>query len=103
VLQFKQEFFDDLKVLEKLEDQFENFLLDAEIDGHDIGNEECNIFIHTDIPLKIFDKVKAILHNQKIDIAEIKAGYRDFASNTYIPIWPEDLKEFKVLSHKNFQ
>lgn len=97
MLQFKQEFFGDLRVLEKLEDQLDKSLLDVEVDGHDVGSSEYNIFIHTNNPQCAFDKVKIILYSQEIDIARVKAGYRLFSSNTYTPIWPSDLEKFSVI------
>lgn len=96
MIQFKQEFFDDLELLVKLEDQLENSLFDADIDGHDVGNGELNIFIHTNDPTNTLEETKAVLENQDIDLEAVKVGYRDFSSNTYVPIWPEDLEEFKV-------
>ena len=97
MIQFKQEFFDDLQVLEKLEGQLENILLDAEVDGHDIGSGELNIFIHTNNPMSTFEEVKLVLIKQDIDVNMLKSGYRAFSSNSYTPIWPLDLKEFLVI------
>jgi len=96
VIQLDEQFFDEMGFLENLENSLEISLTDAEIDGHDVGNSELNVFIHTNDPVNTFEEVKLILDNQGVDLEIVKAGYRDFSSDTYIPIWPENLEEFKI-------
>lgn len=67
----------------------------ADIDGHDIGLGESNIFIHTDNPSGTFAKVKTILCTTS-SWKDIRVAYRDISSNRYTILWPKDLHEFNV-------
>jgi hypothetical protein len=96
VVQLNEFFFDEKNFVENLENLLEVSLTDAEIDGHDVGNGELNIFIHTNDPTNTLEETKVVLENQDIDLEAVKVGYRDFSSNIYVPIWPKDLEEFKV-------
>ncbi|MGL6028367.1 MAG: hypothetical protein ACRC0B_01855 [Legionella sp.] len=97
VIQFPEEICGDLDWIAYLEEIIDQSLIDAELDGHDIGSGEVNIFIETNAPINSFEIVKKILNEQAISLKKTKAGYRDFDSNQYIPVWPEDLVEFNVI------
>lgn len=97
VIQFKQEFFNDLQVLWKLADLLENSLLDVEVDGHDIGSGELNVFIHTNHPIETLEEIKLVFVNHGIDVNAIKSGYRLFSSNIYTPIWHLCLEKFSII------
>lgn len=75
----------------------DELFFEAEIDGHDIGSGEVNVFIHTNHPIDTFEEVKLVLVNHGIDVNATKSGYRLFSSNAYTPIWPLNLKEFSVI------
>ncbi|SRR6266404_6136596 len=80
-----------------LEEMIERGLGDVGIvDGHDIGSGEMNIFVHTDNPKPVFEKIKALLavggHLQ-----ELKAGYRNFEEDEYTAVYPDGLKHFAVI------
>lgn len=47
VIQFAEEVFEEIDEIADFEDKLDESLIDAEVDGHDIGSGECNIFIHT--------------------------------------------------------
>lgn len=66
-----------------------------EVDGHDAGADEANIFIHTDNPEGAFEEVKTILGGSAYWI-DIKAAYRDMSESEYTVLWPEGLEEFNV-------
>src|SRR5580693_7672214 len=66
-----------------------------EVDGHDAGSGEMNIFIHTVDPLAAFDEVKATLGTQDYWI-DARVAYREFPSNEFTILWPKNLSRFKV-------
>lgn len=66
-----------------------------EIDGHDLGAEEMNIFIHTDEPKQAFTLAKEVLSEKELKVVSV--AYRDFDSEEYSVIWPENFHgEFRV-------
>ena len=81
--------------------QIENALIQGlagehDVDGHDEGSGQMNVFIRTDDPKNVFDMIKAILlENDAWN--NIRVGYREVAENTYTILRPKGLTEFKVL------
>jgi hypothetical protein len=67
----------------------------GQVDGHDIGSGEMNVFIHTNKPEVAFKKVKALLEGNA-DLRDLKAGYRDFDEEGYVAIYPTGLDRFPV-------
>ena len=67
----------------------------GEVDGHDMGVGEMNIFIHTDHPKLAFEKVKALLGTKDF-MPDLKAGYRSFNEDDYTVLYPPDLSHFDV-------
>ena len=78
-------------------DRLNESLIDAEIDGHDIGSGEVNIFIHSNNPTNTLTLVKVILEEEGINLEHIKVAYREIGGNLYISLWPENLGDFKVI------
>lgn len=97
VIQFPEDLYGDLDWIADIEDIMDESLIDAEIDGHDIGSGEVNIFIHANNPINSFKVVKDILEKENIALESIKAAYRDLSSEDYIPLWPENLVEFNII------
>jgi hypothetical protein len=97
VLQWPASSIDDYDDMISVEDALIDGLTDdAEVDGHDGGAGQVNIFIRADNPPKIFENVKIIL--AACDAwAEVRVAYRDIEEAEYVILWPEDLKEFEVL------
>ena len=94
VLQFPS-FVKTLAQLVELEDELERELASqAEIDGHDFGAGEGNIFVRTDDPGRTFAQVKQVLDLASLD--SLKAAYRDLEGESYTILWPPDLGEFQV-------
>lgn len=91
VIQFPEALYDDL------EDKLDEVLLDAEVDGHDIGSGEVNIFIHGNDPVNSFRIAKNILEDDGVELNNIKAAYRKLNGEHYIPLWPENLVDFTVM------
>lgn len=65
------------------------------VDGHDWGSGEMNIFIHTDEPTWAFERVHFLIQG-KTGLEQLRAGYRDFDENDYVPVFPKSLKRFSV-------
>ena len=96
VIQFPEELY-DLDWIADIEDRLDESLIDAEVDGHDIGNGEVNIFIHANNPIDTLTTVKNLLKEEKVGLENIKIAYREINADVYIPLWPKDLKEFEVI------
>ena len=80
--------------------EIEDILIDGlsdvhEVDGHDIGANETNIFIHTDNPSFAFDEAKALLRT-RAEWINVQAAYRDFSEDDFTVLWPKGLKNFNV-------
>jgi hypothetical protein len=88
---------EDFDLIANLEDRLDESLEDAEVDGHDIGSGEINIFIHTNDPRITLFTTKEILEEEQFDLAHVKIAYREIGAEKYIPLWPENLVEFKVI------
>jgi len=71
---------------------------ESEIDGHDAGSGEVNIFILTDDPERTFNEVKAILGSRDFWV-DARVAYREVSMSKYSKytiLWPKDLTEFTV-------
>lgn len=97
VLQWSASSVDDYDSIVLLEDSLiEELPSDCEVDGHDAGSGEVNIFILTDSPTKTFEEVKDIL--KKSDAwSDVRIAYRDLERTEFTILWPTNLKEFEVL------
>jgi hypothetical protein len=67
----------------------------SDVDGHDAGSGEMNIFIHTDDPIAAFNEARAALESRDFWI-DARIAYRDLTKSEYKILWPKELKEFKV-------
>lgn len=97
VIQFPEKLYNDLDWLADMEDLLDEALVDAEVDGHDMGSGEVNIFIHANDPINTLAIVKNILEEEGVSLENIKIAYREINGDFYIPLWPEDLENFKVI------
>ena len=86
----------DFDQLIKLECELEDILCDvADVDGHDFGSGEANIFILTDTPKETFEKVRAHLDESGV-LSSMRIAYRKIESDEFKILWPEGVTEFKV-------
>src|SRR5687767_9902852 len=61
------------------------------VDGHDIGSDEVNFFLHTDDPTTAFAiAVEAFAPAER---AVLKAAFRPFDGDNYTVVWPSDSQE----------
>ena len=84
---------DDLLNLEellmaKLTDQ-------SDVDGHDLGSGEANIFVYTNDPHRTLKEVRGILSGHKLWPNTVIA-YRETLGTEYTVLWPEGTTEFRV-------
>lgn len=90
VLQVRGDSLVDFDVMMNLERELSIELNDiAEVDGHDMGCGEINIFILTTNPTVVFEASKPILDRFKF-LNDVKAGYRLLSDDVYTTIWPND-------------
>jgi len=98
VFQFQGNSLGDFDELVALEDQLTEVLGDsADVDGHDIGAGETNIFIFTSNPARTFVAAKPVLKDSN-RLEKVTAAYRDVEDEDYTVIWPICCKKkFEVL------
>ena len=87
VLQFPMTENFDFDALIELETKL-TFELGSEhdVDGHDFGSGEMNIFIHTNSPNDAFEKAITLLSGQFA--STLKAAYRKIGSDQFIWLHP---------------
>ena len=93
VLQVDGESPADFDAMVNLEHELTFELKDiAEVDGHDMGCGEINIFIMTSNPVAAFKKAKSVLDRHGL-LAEVKSAFRLLSEDDYTTIWPENSTE----------
>lgn len=69
----------------------------AEVDGHDAGSGEMNIFLMTDTPREAFDGLAPVVNPSSAAQAwGFRAAYRDLKEDEYHLLWPDDGPPFDV-------
>ena len=97
VLQWPASLIKDYDAIIEVENVLvENLSAANDVDGHDAGSSEVNIFIHTDDPRRAFKEVKAILGTCDFWV-DARVAYREIAGSEYTILWPKDLTEFKIV------
>lgn len=73
-----------------LEDDLRQLVMPiAEVDGHDMGSGEMNIFVLTDDPVGTYERAKPLLADSSL-LQTVAVAYRYLRSDDFIVIWPED-------------
>lgn len=67
----------------------------GEVDGHDLGAGEMNIFVRTDNPELAFDRIKALIATKNF-MPELKAAYRPVGKDDFTVIYPDTLDRFAI-------
>ena len=67
----------------------------GEVDGHDAGSGETNIFVHTDNPQFAFARIWSLLCATDF-ASKVKAAYREIGGEVYTIIHPPGLGSFSV-------
>ncbi|WP_298865500.1 hypothetical protein [uncultured Gimesia sp.] len=92
IIQFPAESLDDFDALVRLEDRMIGAVGSAaNIDGHDFGSGEANIFIITSDPKATFDLLRNQLELQGI-LDQCKVAHREISGEQYTVLWPADFK-----------
>ena len=88
----------DLDALVALEDEITGRLgSGAEVDGHDIGASQGNIFVLTDSPEATFAEIRPLLSaNGLLGVARI--AYRNLEGEEYTILWPESFSGHFVVA-----
>ena len=87
-LQFRGDTLADYDAMVALEEQLANALGDsAEVDGHDCGSGETNIFILTGDAMGRFRRLTPVLEHSGV-LGSLTAAYRDALGEDYTVIWP---------------
>ena len=96
IIQFQAESmqeFDELVVLEDL--LVENLPLHSQVDGHDFGSGDFNIFILTDQPKESFHAAQKTIQHYRPP-QTLKAPYRKLGQNNFVILWPPNHREFTI-------
>ena len=97
ILQFAAESVGDFDRLVNLEKKLMQELASVgEVDGHDLGQSEFNIFVLTDEPAPTFEKARRCIEKQASQF-DWRAAYRELTSDAYVILWPPGLHEFNVV------
>jgi hypothetical protein len=67
----------------------------SNVDGHDVGSDEVNIFIETDDPQGLYDEVSSLLGPYDA-WSDIRIAYRSAEGGAYTVLWPKNLRDFDV-------
>jgi len=97
VLQFRGDSLADYDQMIAIEDRLTEALGDsADVDGHDAGSGETNIFIFTNDPPETFRRVRPVLESME-RLKAVAAAFRDVEDDQFTVIWPEGAaQEFNV-------
>jgi len=96
VLQFNGDSLSDHDAMVALEDELIQELGDtADIDGHDIGAGETNIFIFTSEPEGAFHRAKAVLDRSRL-LGAVTAAYRPVSGQKFTMLWPAHRQDLSV-------
>ena len=89
VLQFRGDSLADYDQMIALEDRLIEALGDsADIDGHDTGSGETNIFIFTSDPVATFRQTQPVLQSMD-QLKGVTAAFRDVQGVPFTLLWPE--------------
>jgi hypothetical protein len=67
----------------------------SDVDGHDFGSGEADIFVHTNDPHRTLKEVRDILADHRL-WPSIVIAFRETQGNEYTVLWPEVTTEFNV-------
>ena len=96
VIQWNSDAFTDFDSMIRTEDALCQGLSEPhEVDGHDSGTGQTNIFVATDAPQSALPEIKTILQAEgRWD--GVRIAFRPGYGDGYSVLWPESLREFQV-------
>ena len=87
-LQFRGDSLADYDAMVALQDELTEELGDsADVDGHDCGSGETNIFIFTSDPAATFQRIRPVLE-RTAHLQSVTAAYREVDGERYTVLWP---------------
>ena len=96
VLQWPAHSFNDYEEMVAVEDLLIAKLSEqSEVDGHDFGTGETNIFVQTDDPRRAFEEIRTILSEHKL-WPDAVIAYRQMEGTEYSVLWPQGTTTFNV-------
>lgn len=99
VIRFDDEIGQALDHLIEFEDELIE-LLDgvAEVEGHDVDAGTANLFIMTNAPKKLWERLEPLIENtDSHGLEPLVAAYREVDDDDYAVLWPSDFEgEFTV-------
>lgn len=97
VLQFPFSSMDDYHAMIQLEDDLDRSLCRlAEVDGHDAGSGEMNVFIFTDDAQQTFEEAEFVVKRSSLFLRG--AAFRLVEGEKYTRLWPiNSIKPFIVM------
>jgi hypothetical protein len=88
VLQLRGDDCLDFDAVVSLEDEIQQIVEPrAEVDGHDLGSGEMNIFILTGDPVATFERAKPLLFRASL-LDKVSVAYRELRSDEFTLLWP---------------
>lgn len=67
----------------------------ADVDGHDAGQGEVNIFILTDDPRQVFERIR-LLPGARDIVRDLRVAYREINGDEFEILFPPGLDHFEV-------
>jgi len=96
VIQFPQSGSADFETMVAIEHVLSEALIgSSEVDGHDAGSDEFNIFIWTDDPAGAFGVIERLPAIRPF-LGRLRAAHRPVEGETFTPIYPPGLVDFAV-------
>jgi len=96
VLQLPANSVKDYDILIELENNIAAGLKNlGEVDGHDFGMGEMNIFVHTDYPKLAFEKIRSLIGTKDF-MPDLKPAFRDIGKDDFTILFPDDLGHFTI-------
>lgn len=69
----------------------------ANVDGHDSGSGEANIFILTSEPNETFERARVVVGKVSSLASVLRAAYRKLDAEEYLVLWPPGETRFAVV------
>jgi len=96
VIQWPADSFGDIEDLINIEDMLIARLpQECDVDGHDMGATQANIFVRTSDVDATFAALEAVFR-ETAEWREMKIAYRDAAGSNYTALHPKTLQQFVV-------
>jgi hypothetical protein len=67
----------------------------GDVDGHDAGSGEMNMFVLTDEPQLSFQRIKVLLGARDL-MRDLRVAYREIGKSTFAIIYPPGLTHFAI-------